>query len=43
MSGPAKPLTMQGAAGVFQAHCHGRLATFLKMKGFAVTLTLTIL
>jgi hypothetical protein len=43
ISGPAKPLTMKDAAGVFQANCHERLATCLKMKGFAVRLTLTVL
>jgi hypothetical protein len=43
ISGPAKPLTMKDAASVFQANCHERLATCLKMKGFAVRLTLTVL
>jgi hypothetical protein len=41
MRGLATPLAMEDAAAVFHANCHEGRATTLKIKGIAVTFTLT--
>lgn len=41
MRGPATPLAMEDTVAVFHANRHEGRATLLKMKGIAVTFTLT--